>query len=114
MVGHTGVIDAVVKAVSFVDECVGRIVETIRAVGGHLLVTADHGNAETMYDYEEDHPHTAHTTNPVPLMLLSPTYTAENTELEEGRLCDLAPTMLALAGIEQPAEMTGHSLLKRK
>jgi 2,3-bisphosphoglycerate-independent phosphoglycerate mutase len=109
MVGHTGVLAAAIKAVETVDSGLGRIAEAIRRQGGALLVTADHGNCELMKDPETGGPHTAHTTNPVPLVLLS---TQPHT-LREGRLADVAPTLLDLMGLPQPAEMTGHSLLHR-
>lgn len=114
MVGHTGDFEAAKKAVHTVDTCLGRIAEAIKKVQGHLLITADHGNSEMMIDHSTGAPHTAHTTNPVPLILVSDTYTKEAYELEPGRLCDLAPTMLALGGIEQPSEMTGKSLVHKK
>ena len=112
MVGHTGVLEAAEKAVQTVDTCLARIVEAINKVNGHLLVTADHGNSEMMVDHRTGAPHTAHTTNPVPLILVSETH--KNDSLDQGKLCDLAPTMLDLGGIAQPAEMTGHSLLHKK
>ena len=106
MVGHTGNLDAAIKAVEAVDSCVGRVVEAIEKVGGVLLITADHGNSEQMIDYKTGEPHTAHTTNPVPLVLVG-----KDAKLKEGRLADLAPTMLDIMGIEKPQEMTGESLL---
>jgi 2,3-bisphosphoglycerate-independent phosphoglycerate mutase len=106
MVGHTGVIEAAVKAVETVDECLGRIVEAVHAKGGACIVTADHGNADEMLE-EDGSPDTAHSLNPVPLIV-----TAGADALDgEGILADVAPTALALLGIEQPAEMTGRSLL---
>ena len=106
MVGHTGSIPAVVTAVEAADAALGRVVEATVAAGGVCLVTADHGNAEKMLEADGVSPHTAHTTNPVPLVL-----TDSARELREGgALRDLAPTVLALLGIAQPAEMTGHSL----
>ena len=107
MVGHTGSLPAAVRAVEAVDAGLGRIVAAVEAAGGALLVTADHGNCELMRDPLTGGPHTAHTTNPVPVMLSSPGGDA----LADGRLGDLAPTLLALMGVEQPASMTGHSLL---
>ena len=107
MVGHTGSLAAATKAVEAVDAGLGRIAEAIRAAGGALLVTADHGNAETMRDPATGGPHTAHTTNPVPAMLLGG---PEGATLADGRLADIAPTLLALLGLEQPAAMTGRSL----
>ena len=109
MVGHTGVFEAAVAAVEAVDTCVGRVVEAILAADGAVLITADHGNADIMVNHETGSPHTAHTMNPVPLLLVSHQY--KNASLESGKLCDIAPTMLALLGLEQPEEMTGHSLL---
>ena len=108
MVGHTGVIDAAVKAVEAVDTCVGRVVEALDKVGGVALITADHGNAETMAD-ENGNPYTAHTTNLVPLVITSNDYQL----VEKGILSDIAPTMLELLGIEKPQDMTSKSLLKK-
>lgn len=108
MVGHTGSLAAATKAVEAVDSGLGRIAAAVRAAGGALFVTADHGNAETMRDPMTGGPHTAHTTNPVPAVLLgAPT----GTTLKDGRLADIAPTLLALLGVAQPAAMTGRSLL---
>ena len=109
MVGHTGSLEAAIKAVEAVDECVGRIVKVIEEKKGNLLITADHGNAEQMIDYKTGEPHTAHTTNPVPIILITdnPNYKLK----ENGKLADLAPTMLELMGLEKPEEMTGESLL---
>lgn len=113
MVGHTGCMEAAVKAVETVDQCVGRVVEKVKGMGGTLLITADHGNAEQMQDPVTGGPHTAHTTNPVPLILISPA--GRGVSLQEGgRLADVAPTILDLLGIEQPPEMTGTSLLLRE
>ena len=108
MVGHTGSLPAAIKAVETIDECVGKVVDAILAHHGTLIITADHGNCEQMIDYQTGEPHTAHTTNPVPLILVT-----ENTELKikEGKLADLAPTMLELLNIEKPKEMTGESIL---
>ncbi|MEJ2041134.1 MAG: 2,3-bisphosphoglycerate-independent phosphoglycerate mutase, partial [Desulfosarcinaceae bacterium] len=108
MVGHTGVIEAAVKAVETVDRCVGRIEEAVRAKGGALLITADHGNAETMRE-ENGKRHTAHTTNPVPLLLVDDS--RKGVHLAEGILADIAPTILDLMEIPQPPEMNGRSLL---
>jgi len=107
MVGHTGNLDAAVKAIEVIDECVGRVIEAIEEVNGTVLITADHGNSEQMIDYTTGDPHTAHTTNDVPLILVG----AEGKTLKSGRLADLAPTMLELMGIERPEEMTGESLI---
>ena len=112
MVGHTGVLEAAVKAVETVDECIGRIVEEVTRVNGTILITADHGNAEQMIDYTTGDPHTAHTTNPVPLIIAG---LPDDVELRDGgRLADLAPTMLDIMGVEKPVEMTGESILVRK
>jgi 2,3-bisphosphoglycerate-independent phosphoglycerate mutase len=108
MVGHTGSLPAAIKAVETVDIGLGRIAETIGAMGGALLVTADHGNCELMRDPETGGPHTAHTTNPVPVVLMG----GNNAGLREGRLADIAPTLLELMNLRQPAEMTGISLLR--
>ena len=112
MVGHTGVIPAAVKAIEAVDECVGRAVEALKEVDGQMFLCADHGNADMMIDYETGAPFTAHTTNPVPFVLINadPSYGLA----EGGRLCDIVPTMIELMGLEKPAEMTGHSLLVKK
>ena len=110
MVGHTGVIEAAIKAVEAVDTGVGRVVEATLAMGGGLLITADHGNAEQLIDYETGKPFTAHTTNPVPLYLVVPQYA--NARLRSGGiLADVAPTILHIMGIPQPKDMTGRSLL---
>ena len=109
MVGHTGSLQAAIKAVETVDECVGRVVKIIEEKKGNLIITADHGNAEQMIDYKTGEPHTAHTTNPVPIILITDN---KNYKLKEnGKLADLAPTMLDLMGIEKPEEMTGESLV---
>jgi 2,3-bisphosphoglycerate-independent phosphoglycerate mutase len=106
MVGHTGVIPAAVKAVETVDECLGRVVEAVHGGGGACIVTADHGNCDEMLE-EDGSPDTAHSLNPVPFLV-----TVEGAKLDgEGILADVAPTALALLGIEQPDEMTGRSLL---
>ena len=109
MVGHTGIFDAAQKAVEAVDECLGKTVDAILAKGGVALVTADHGNADQMYE-KDGSPFTAHTTNPVPLIMIG---ADESFKLEEGVLADLAPTMLELLGLPQPEEMTGKSLIKK-
>ncbi|MGI6143940.1 MAG: 2,3-bisphosphoglycerate-independent phosphoglycerate mutase [bacterium] len=113
MVGHTGCMEAAVRAVETVDECVGRVVEKVGELGGTVLITADHGNAEQMLDPVTGGAHTAHTTNPVPLILISP-YRRGVSLREGGKLADVAPTILDLLGIEQPPEMTGTSLLLGK
>ena len=106
MVGHTGVMEAAVKAVETVDTCVGKIRDAVLSMGGALLITADHGNADRMVA-PDGTPHTAHTVNPVPLIAVG----AGDIALRPGRLADLAPTMLALMGLAQPAEMTGRNLI---
>ncbi|SFC16171.1 2,3-bisphosphoglycerate-independent phosphoglycerate mutase [Bosea sp. CRIB-10] len=108
MVGHTGVLSAAIKAVETIDTSLGQIADAILAKGGALLVTADHGNAELMVDPVTGNPHTAHTTFPVPVMLIG----SKAKGLAEGRLADVSPTLLALLGLKQPAEMTGQSLLR--
>lgn len=109
MVGHTGSLEAAVKAVETIDGCVGRVVEAIEKQNGVLIITADHGNAEQMIDYKTGEPQTAHTTNPVPLILVG----LEGVKLKEGKLADLAPTMLDIMELEKPQEMTGESLIEK-
>ena len=110
MVGHTGVIEAATKACKVVDECVGKIADACKEHGIVMLLTADHGNSETMVDESTGKPQTAHTTNEVPFVLIN---APQGTELRQtGALCDVAPTVLQLFGIEQPKEMTGKSLIK--
>jgi 2,3-bisphosphoglycerate-independent phosphoglycerate mutase len=108
MVGHTGVIPAVVKAVETADACLETVVDAVAAQGGVCLITADHGNAEKMLEEDGVSPHTAHTTNPVPLIVTVP----DAALRERGQLSDLVPTALDLLGLEQPVEMTGKSLLR--
>ncbi len=110
MVGHTGVLDAAVAAITAVDACLGRCIDALLAAGGTAIVTADHGNAEQMWDYELNAPHTAHTTNLVPVILVGPD--VAGMTLHDGALTDVAPTLLQLLGIAQPAEMTGRSLIE--
>lgn len=107
MVGHTGVFDAAVKAVEAVDECVGRMVDALLAKGGKAIITADHGNADCMVDPDTNSVFTAHTTNPVPMIVIG----QGDVKLKEGRLCDLCPTMLEMMGLPKPEEMTGESLI---
>jgi 2,3-bisphosphoglycerate-independent phosphoglycerate mutase len=109
MVGHTGRIDAATKAVETIDFCLGRLSEAVEQAGGTLVITADHGNAEMMRDRETGEPHTAHTLNPVPFIVVNPP--AEIGHLENGRLSDIAPTLLDILGLTTPAAMTGHSLI---
>ena len=112
MVGHTGSLPAAIKAVEAVDECVGKVVKLVESKQGSMLITADHGNAEQMIDYKTGEPHTAHTTNPVPLILVTAN---EKLKLkDDGKLADLAPTMLDLMNLEKPEEMTGISLLNEE
>jgi 2,3-bisphosphoglycerate-independent phosphoglycerate mutase len=109
MVGHTGKFDAAVQAVEALDACVGRLADSVRMAGGELLVTADHGNVEQMYDNNTGQPHTAHTTNPVPLILAAED--AQRISLrKDGSLQDIAPTILGILGLPQPKEMTGRDL----
>ncbi len=111
MVGHTGNLNAAIKAIETIDECVGKILESILEQKANLIITADHGNAEQMIDYTTGEPHTAHTTNLVPLTLISE---KENLKLRDGgKLADIAPTMLELMGLEKPEEMTGVSLIEK-
>ena len=109
MVGHTGIMEAAVKACETVDECVGKIVNKAEEKGVSVILTADHGNVECMEDAATHTPYTAHTTNQVPFFVIN----AGNVQLKStGALCDIAPTVLDLLGIEKPAEMTGESLIK--
>lgn len=109
MVGHTGQFDAAVKAIEAIDRCLGQVLEAVQKTSAELLITADHGNAEQMLSHETGQAHTAHTSNLVPLL-----YVGRPAELETGALCDVAPTMLDLLGVDKPAEMTGRSLIKLK
>ena len=108
MVGHTGSIPAVIRALECVDECLARVVKAAEAAGARLLVTADHGNCEMMIDPESGGPHTAHTTNPVPMIIVDPD--GDRALRDRGALCDVGPTILSMLGIEQPNEMTGRNL----
>lgn len=113
MVGHTGDLSAAIAAVEAVDAGLGAVVAAVEAAGGAMIVTADHGNCETMRDPKTGAPHTAHTTNPVPIILVDARPGASATDLAYGgRLADVAPTLLSLMGLDQPAEMTGRSLLR--
>lgn len=109
MVGHTGVFEAAVKAVEAVDECLGRVVDALKAKDGTILITADHGNADCMLDPQTKQIFTAHTTNPVPLIVMG----AGDVKLKKGKLADLTPTMLDLMGLDKPSEMTGESLIEK-
>ena len=109
MVGHTGSLPAAIKAVETVDTGLGRLVEAVRKQGGAMLVTADHGNCELMKDPETGGPHTAHTTNPVPVVLVD----GHASAIQDGILADVAPTLLDLMGLSQPREMSGHTLIRR-
>jgi 2,3-bisphosphoglycerate-independent phosphoglycerate mutase len=113
MVGHSGKIEPTVKGVETVDACLGRIEPVVRAKGGALLITADHGNAEMMIDPKTGGPHTAHTTNPVPFIVVS----ADSKQFSlkpDGSLRDISPTVLSMLGIPQPKEMTGHDVRVQK
>ena len=112
MVGHTGVIPAAIEAIEVVDKCVGEVVEFVKEVGATLFICADHGNAEMMIDYETGEPFTAHTTNPVPFILVN--YDEAYTLRENGCLADIIPTLIECMGMEKPQEMTGESLLIKK
>ena len=111
MVGHTGIVEAAVKAVETIDECVGKVVDAIKEVDGQMFICADHGNAEQLIDYETGEPFTAHTTNPVPFILVNadPSYKLR----EGGVLADIVPTLIELMGMEQPKEMTGKLLIEK-
>jgi 2,3-bisphosphoglycerate-independent phosphoglycerate mutase len=108
MVGHTGVLPAVIKAVETVDACLTRVMAAAEKAGARLLVTADHGNCEVMIDPVGGGPHTAHTTNPVPLVVVDPD--GDRPLRNGGALCDVGPTILSMMGLEQPDEMTGRDL----
>ena len=110
MVGHTGRLDAAIAAVETLDRCLGRIVPALKAVGGRAVITADHGNAEQMWDDALNAPHTAHTSNPVPVILVDDAFVGH--PLRDGSLRDVSPTMLALLGIEKSPEMTGTPLFE--
>ena len=108
MVGHSGNMEAATKAIEALDACIGRVVQAMQTTGGEIIITADHGNAEQMIDRDTHQAHTAHTLNPVPFL-----YIGRKAKLvDKGALRDIAPSMLALMGLPQPAEMTGHSLVK--
>lgn len=111
MVGHTGDTKAAIKAVEVVDECLGKVIAATLAKGGAMLITADHGNAEQMFDAATNQPHTAHTLNIVPAIIIAENLQGKNIKIPEGKLGDVAPTILQLLGLKQPVEMTGRSLL---
>jgi 2,3-bisphosphoglycerate-independent phosphoglycerate mutase len=111
MVGHTGILPAAIKAVETIDACVEQVVTAMLARGGYVVLTADHGNAEQMVDYETGEPHTAHTVNQVPVVLITD---RDDIAVRDGILADLAPTVLELLELEQPPEMTGRSLIEKK
>jgi 2,3-bisphosphoglycerate-independent phosphoglycerate mutase len=108
MVGHSGILEAAIKAVETLDSCIGRVVAAMQKIGGEVIITADHGNAELMRDYDNNQPHTQHTTNLVPLIYIG----RKATLAKEGALADISPTLLSMMGLPQPAEMTGKSLIK--
>jgi len=111
MVGHTGVLSAAIKAAEVVDECVGRVLEKVKSLGGRAIITADHGNFERMWDTEKNQPHTAHTVGDVPFIVFDQRY--KNARLRgEGILADVGPTLLEIMQAPHPEEMTGKSLLK--
>jgi 2,3-bisphosphoglycerate-independent phosphoglycerate mutase len=110
MVGHSGNLEATITAIETIDECLGRIMTALRGANGTVIVTADHGNAEQMWDAELNAPHTAHTSNPVPVILCGEQFVGGR--LKNGSLRDIAPTMLELLGIAGAPEMTGASLLE--
>ena len=110
MVGHTGKMDAAVEAIESLDHCLGKVVAAIREANGDMLLTADHGNSETMCDRETGQPHTSHTMNPVPLIYIGDGISVDR--VSSGALSDIAPTMLHILGLKVPTEMTGESLLQ--
>lgn len=113
MVGHTGIMEAAIAAIEAIDKCVGRVIETVRKRGGKAIITADHGNAEQMVDYVTGEPFTAHTSNPVPFIIVDDTHV--NAKLRDGgRLADVVPTLLDMMDVSKPLEMTGNSLIERK
>jgi 2,3-bisphosphoglycerate-independent phosphoglycerate mutase len=108
-VGHTGNFEASVRAVEVIDECLGRVINAVISKKGKVLITADHGNIEQLIDYDTGMPHTAHTTNLVPVILVDEE--RKNLRLNQGSGVDIAPTVLQLLGLSKPQEMTGHSLI---
>jgi 2,3-bisphosphoglycerate-independent phosphoglycerate mutase len=113
MVGHTGSLPAAIQAVQVVDECLGRVLDALDTADGRALITSDHGNCEVMIDPDTGGPHTAHTTNRTPCIVTGRGLTRADglTRLDDGRLCDVAPTILRLMGLAAPPEMTGRSLI---
>ena len=109
MVGHTGNFEASVKAVEVIDECLGKVVDAVLGKKGKLIITADHGNIEQLIDYDTGMPHTAHTNNLVPVILVDEEH--RRCRLNQGTAIDVAPTVIELLGLAQPEEMTGHSLI---
>lgn len=111
MVGHSGIIPATIKACEYVDEALTQVIAQVRACGGRAIITADHGNAEQLWDFQANSPQTQHTTNPVPIVIVDDDL--RGTKLREGgRLCDVAPTILDILGLDLPQGMDGISLLK--
>jgi len=107
MVGHTGILEAAIKAIEVIDECAGRVINKVIEKGGGIIITADHGNADQMIDYKTGEPFTAHTVRPAPFIVIG----FGNTKLKPGRLCDITPTLLDLMGLKKPEEMTGKTLI---
>ncbi len=107
MVGHTGDLQAAVKAVEAVDDCVNKVIQAILEHDGRAIITADHGNAEQMIDYNTNKPHTAHTSNKVKCIIVG----GGDLRLKEGKLADIAPTLLELMNLDKPGEMTGESII---
>ena len=112
MVGHTGVLDAAIKAAEAVDACVGKILDKVKQLGGAAIITADHGNFEKMIDRSPDKPHTAHTVGDVPLIIFDERYKGKKLR-DGGALADIGPTLLEMMKLPQPEEMTGKSLLQK-
>jgi 2,3-bisphosphoglycerate-independent phosphoglycerate mutase len=112
MVGHTGILEAAVKAAQVVDECVGRVLDKVKSLGGSAIITADHGNFERMWDSETNQSHTAHTVGDVPFIIFDDRYKGRKLR-QGGCLADVGPTMLEMMGLPQPAEMTGKSLIEK-
>jgi 2,3-bisphosphoglycerate-independent phosphoglycerate mutase len=110
MVGHTGIVEAAKLGCEAADQALGKVMEAIEKAGGQAIVTADHGNSEQMWNFEAKSPHTQHTTNPVPLILVSPDFVGHKLR-KDGRLADVAPTLLEMMGLPHPPEMTGTSLI---